>query len=697
MRNMASLTRHAALWALVVACDSGQTTPNDSAVDTPVDAAVSEGCARPGFPGSPLIADNLVFRVAAADLDGDGKLDLIRAGNDPYLGVRWGNGDGTFSNVQVLLDQQVSAVAIGDLDADGLRDVIVMNSQTQVLVLRNKGARSFATAVQYSASVGVSSMSVADITGDGKHDLVLLTGAGFSIMRNDGAGVLLAEEPHTVTGTTSALATADLTNDGLVDVAVIYEGNVTVFVNQGGGSFAAPVSYAVGNSPAAITAGDLDGDGDSDLVVGTLGGVARLMNTGNGTFGPARLHAGGPVHTVVIDDIDRNGKSDVVAVGWKSLTIHYQQAASTYASIVHEGVTYVDAVVGDFDGVGGPDVLTANSTGIHLMLNRGNGSFAVQAKYPAGYRPWGLDVADANADGFPDLAVRNTGYGTTSVYLNRGDGTLATPQEYTGITGLFADLDGDGHVDLFEHNKVRLNDGAGRFGAPQTIPSEYGLVTAVADVDQDGRVDVLRADRTTLWVHRNLGGLSFAPFASSIFNSGNSEPRAIAVGDLDGDGLQDVVVAGELTTSVLRGHSSGGLVASAYYPVGGYTMQLVDKNNDGRLDILLSSRSEVRVLLNQGTSFAVAPPLMSTVRAMTIADVNDDGRADLVGVGETPGDSISIALDLGSSYSAAMSFPTGYYATGVATSDLDRDGFVDLIVTNIEDGTISVLRGGCLQ
>jgi tetratricopeptide (TPR) repeat protein len=288
--------------------------------------------------------------------------------------------------------------------------------------------------------------------------------------------------------------------------------------------------------------------------------------------------------------------------------------------------------------------------GDRLFRNKGDGTFedvTRRAGIEALRRGFGhgVAVADYDNDGHPDLFV--TRWGTYALYRNRGDGTFEDVTERSGLGGqrdwptsaAFADLDGDGDLDLYvchylkwdparsrpcpdadrpgsylycvprafeaEPDHVFRNDG-GRF---TDVTAEAGVVdldgrglgVVIADLDGDDRPDIFVAnDMTANLLFRNLGGFRFEEVgeASGVASSGEGGYQAgmgIACGDLDGDGLPDLAVTnfyGESTT--LFHNLGGGLFADRTAAAGlsapsryvlGFGAFFLDANNDGRLDL----------------------------------------------------------------------------------------------------------------
>jgi hypothetical protein len=217
--------------------------------------------------------------------------------------------------------------------------------------------------------------------------------------------------------------------------------------------------------------------------------------------------------------------------------------------------------VGDFDGDGHPDLVTANfnTSTVSVLLNNGDGTFAAKTDYPTGANPESVAVGDFNGDGDLDLVTANVNADSVSVLLNNGDGTFGAKTDYpTGVLPVsvaVGDFNGDGHLDLVTANEsvhtvsVLLNNGDGTFAAKTDYPTGNGPASvAVGDFDGDGHPDLVTADSgaATVSVLMNNGDGTFG--ANTDYPTDGS-PVSVAVGDLNG-GLPDLVTANPSANTV---------------------------------------------------------------------------------------------------------------------------------------------------
>jgi hypothetical protein len=353
----------------------------------------------PSFSSPVLYPVAPTWAMITADVNGDGKPDLITmAEGNGYVWL--GNGQGAFEDYWAFADGSLpTAMAVGDLNGDGKLDIVLANGSStypttpvygntgSVSVLLGNGQGSFQyLQPEYILPVNsISSLTLADVNGDGKPDLVAVNRNGNSVYvaLNEGNGVFASAQSYSVQSLNLSsvpfeLAVGDLNGDRHPDIAVSnpMRGCVSVLLNNGNGTFGTAKTYAVGGSPTSLALGDVSGDGKLDIVTAnSKGTVSVLVNNGNGTFAAAQNYAvGGPASSVALGDFNHDGHIDIATTG---------------------------------------------STDMDVFLNNGNGTFAAYQKVgPAGRT---VVAADFNGDGFPDLAEIDASKTTLDVLLNNAD------------------------------------------------------------------------------------------------------------------------------------------------------------------------------------------------------------------------------------------------------------------------------------
>lgn len=310
----------------------------------------------------------------------------------------------------------------------------------------------------------------------------------------------------------------------------------------------------------------------------------------------------------------------------------------------------VDLAVGDLNGDGHLDIVTANDTArvVCVLLGAGDGTFAAPIVVPTGDGAEAVAVADLNGDGAQDVVVGLwTGYG---VLLGHGDGTFAPIATHVVAGGAnevrLCALGGDAHADLI-HISIHgyplssyLGSGDGTFATAQVLGQFPGGMNGlgVGDLNADGKLDAVVSKGDCDGEMSRVLGNGDGTFGSVLqFDSGQCNPYPVAIGDVTGDGKPDAVTSllGRSSISVYPGVGDGTFGARQSFAVAGpsFAMEVEDFNGDGRLDAVAASVSPgvVSVLAGSATGLQAKQDCVVGVglHALAVGDFNSDGLPDL--------------------------------------------------------------------
>lgn len=330
-------------------------------------------------------------------------------------------------------------------------------------------------------------------------------------------------------------------------------------------SFRTTVASSLSNEPRAVAVGDLDGDGKLDIVVGYVSSAHVAVGLGNGAGGFSQAGVHNVAHypqDIALGDVNGDGHLDIVVANAEApaVSVLLGDGAGGFVPATHHQSAHYGGssiALGDANGDGHLDIFVANrgSSGVGVLLGDGTGGFTLAGSPYAGSILTAITLGDVNGDGHLDVVAVGTG-NTLGVLLGDGTGNFPTRLQFNEATNhpydvALGDLNGDGHLDIVVANGiwknlvVLLGDGTGRFtpGGKYDIGA-YPEAIAIGDVNGDGRLDVVTTKWSPLGIAVLLGdgagGLSPAPhFQSNV----SVILRDIALGDVDGDGTLDMLVA----------------------------------------------------------------------------------------------------------------------------------------------------------
>ena len=374
-------------------------------------------------------------------------------------------------------------------------------------------------------------------------------------------------------------------------------------------SFASKLDFTTGTTPYWVAIGDVDGDGKPDIVVvnsndNTISVFRNTSISGSITASSfaskVDFTTGSNPKCVVIGDVDGDGKPDLVVTNWISQTVSVFRNTST------------------------PGSITASS-------------FAPKVDFTSGGSAQCVAIGDVDGDGKPDLVVTNWGSNTVSVFRN------------TSVPG-----------------SITTNSFAPKVDFPT---GSYSGGVAIGDLDGDGKLDfvVTNWGDNSVSVFRNTstsGSITASSFASKVDFTTGTNPRSVAIGDVDADGKPDLVATNYTsnTISVFKNtNTSGSITASSF-------------------------ASKVDITTGLGPE------------DVAISDVDGDGKPDLV-VANWNGGNVSIFRNTStsgsitaSSFASKVDFRVGESPYNIAIGDVDGDVKPDIVTANMNSSSVSVLR-----
>jgi hypothetical protein len=584
-------------------------------------------------PTSVALSGQVGNNVILADLNGDGLLDVVDDDYNTgqvttYLAT---SASAYASAVSYATPDDVydaCSTSAGDLNGDGKPEIVSANcSDDNIAVYVNNGDGTFQTAVYYysalhatggyAANVYPLAVSIADVNGDGKADIISSNrwGGDVTILLGNGDGTVQVPTIGYATGgyPHSPAIVADFNGDGLVDMLVPDgEFSYSYLKGYGDGSFRSALNYysPISNNGHAYGIGlataDLNGDGIPDFVLGNCCdsgyvGLTVFLSRSDGSMQPGVNYGTGNLYYVAIADFDGDGKLDLATADESTGLVEifngvgdgtFVQSANTFATDTTatgpEGL-----VAGDFDKDGYPDLAVQNAWGqnIAILINDRTGNFLAPVTYPVSSNNnyQGIATADLNKDGNLDLVVPLEYGSAVALFLGNGDGTftaqpdLATTGQYPQAVAI-ADLNGDGNLDLAITTdqwsspgvEVALGNGDGTFQAPAVYSSSlqdinydspYPEFIQAVDIDGDGKLDLVytNSEYGTVGVLFGAGDGTF-PYDPVEYPSGGYA-YGLVVADVNQDGAPDVVTAGDDFSGITVLLNQNGSGAAANYTI----------------------------------------------------------------------------------------------------------------------------------
>jgi len=722
------------------------------------------------------------YDIAIGDIDGDGKLDLaVTNYTDNTVSILRNTSNpgaiyaGSFAaKVDFSTGNNPYSVVLKDLNLDNFLDMVVINGTDNTFtafrntsVMGSVTISTFMEKATYPAGNKPSDAAVGDIDGDGNPDLIVLNAndANFSIFRNASNYGFMPDVwfsgkvDFATPASPTAVAIGDINGDGKQDIVVSNSGSISasVFRNASSvsgvittGTFTPGVEFTTDVTSSGVAICDLDGDGKPDIIVTNSGGnnVSLLRNALQVPVSPVITSfspASGAVGTTVT--ITGSGFSVAAAdnyVWFGAVQATVSAASTTELTVtVPAGTTYqpITVTVNGLTAYSSkPFNVTFPSTGVIDAA-----TFATKVDFTTNTGLYIVAIGDIDRDGKPDMVTsfyngvsvfRNTsssGSITTGSFANKVDFNTGEDSRCVAI----GDIDGDGKLDLavtnFMSNTVSILRNTSTSGSiiTDSFATKVDLTTgsqpcytAIGDIDGDGKPDlvVTNHNSNSISVYRNIstsGSITAGSFDPRVDLTTGSKPFGVAIGDIDGDGKQDLVVTNYdgNSISVYRNNNiSGSIVAGSFEPrvdlaAGGspYGIAISDIDGDGKLDlsVVITDNAAVSVYRNSSTSGSISTASFAAKVDFTtgaapysvvFSDIDGDGKPDMI-VSNNGSNTVSLLRNTStsgsistSSFAAKVDFPSGSSPRGVAIGDIDGDTKPDMLVPNSMSNSISVFR-----
>ena len=666
--------------------------------------------------------------VVLGDANNDGRTDILTANSgSSTISILLANSSGGFNSaISVTAADALESLAVGDVNNDLINDIVYTNTinnttsasgKTFSLLLgQSKTSASFAAPVQFTVGAGPVSIILEDFNKDTFLDVATANRDDntASVLLGNGSGQFTPQIKYAVGSGPQTIVTGILTGNPadttLYTDLVIASRNsstVTVLLNNGSGAFAPPVvatpttppgQFPAGMWSAAVAIGDINGDDLADLVTADEGAntISVLCGRGDGTFGPNVPYSVGKYpDDVTLGDFNSDGHLDIATANHLGVTSSSTQnsisvllgdrrfAPSTEYNVYNKttdaiGAMPNQAALGDVNNDGYADIVSVNqqSSNLSVLLNDKTGAFGKPLAPLPGTNPGPRSVAlgDINNDGNLDAVACCVGAaqaGTVSILKGNGNGVF------------------DPHVPM-----------AG-FGP---LP----VYVTLADLDNDGNLDLITVNQNGDAVNPTVGSLSVAfgngdlTFTAPIRLYVGPTPRAVAVGDVNNDGLADLVATSQGSRNVAllinngaRTFQAASFISTTFSP---FFAAIGDVNNDGKADIVTSSYSTNSITTLPGNNNGTfGTPIVSLTRHMPygleLKDFNGSGNLD-VAVALPNQNSYSVLDGDGAGkFASEHNYANGSYTVAIASADLDGNGQLDIVTTNKNIHSVSASLG----
>ncbi len=506
----------------------------------------------------------------------------------------------------------------------------------------------------------------------------------------------------------------DFDSDGILDLAVVNASDkLSMLFGNGDGTFAAAQNSDLGFLAGDAIGGDFDEDGNIDLAFASGSNFVRvLINNGDGSFTVSSntYSLGDNPQATATGDFDGDAILDLAVpnLNTDNVSILIGNGDGTFGTTTNYAVgdEPIHINLGDFNDDGVLDMATANrgSDNVSIRLGNGNGTFGSSNEFVVGDAPKSVSIGDFTGDGVPDLATANKNSNNISVLRAIGDGTFSPAINYEGENApesiSSGDFDQDGLMDLAVAN-VQTDNVSILFNQTPAISTiEPSFSIAGEEISIHGVAFDPTSSNNTV----TFGGVP------GTVNSATINTLKVSVPSTTSGPAELVITNGFGSTTpllnftLIESNIGGAFAEANNYGAGDEANSLVagDFDGDDIIDLAVGNRNDVNVsiLIGNGDGsfgtaddFSVTAGPFASPEGIITTDLNRDGILDLV-TGNYNSDEVSILLGNGDgSFGTASTISAGDGSSRVTTGDFDGDGIMDLATANVNAGNVSVLLG----
>jgi hypothetical protein len=695
-------------------------------------ACAAGACQFPDFSAPSGFSVKSPVAVVSADLNNDGKLDLITAaGRDIFsstlineVSVLLGDGAGGFAAALTFHTGRLpKAVAVGDFNKDGKPDVVTANgisTQGNLSILLGDGAGGLASPIAVQQTpVGVSASNngvvVADFNKDGKDDLAAVSQQGVSVSINDGAANFTSKTFSAGSTSLSSVTAGDFNGDGNPDVAVTkaFDGKVALLLGDGAGNLGAAANFTAGSGATSIVKADFNKDNKLDVVVADLdvSVLSLLLGDGAGGFAAATtVKAGGPFPTSLgTGDFDGDGNLDIVVTNNSpgGVVLLTGDGAGHFNPMlnVDETESGVGQIfVADFNADSVPDVAFTDGSRQKVFVMTGACGTAPR---PTTFKYGGGGVSEFGTSGLIRIARVGGIASAVTVDYATSDGTAKAGLDYVATSGTLSFAAGETFKE-FVINAIEDD----RFEGTETINLTLSNPTGGAVLTPPNPIVLTLGDdelTPTLFINNVTAaegntGTTGATFTASLSHP-SENPISVQYATADGTAKAgDDYVAASGTITFAPGETSKGVTIQ----VKGGTLAEITESFFLNLTIppgesVFSEnfvRGTGRIADDDSAcpdpTFTAAPKLQvgQSPYGVVAADFNGDSKADLAVTQLVEGGPVSVFTGNGSGgFSLATTVSAGSGPNAVVAADFTGDGKTDL-ATSLQGGNSVALLAG---